>query len=249
MIFNPGFMEDNYLAITPESCTCPGDVLVFECTVDGDGGTFWQGAALQECLQNRILIRHSQFRGNGHTDVNSCGASGTIVVRTISAVNNSFTTQLTIIVNQQLNGGTIECTSDSGRYIGSSQILLKTGIQGATTMPYNYFLQHAAPRASSINFTLGNVKQGKLTFTWKGASESCPAVNYKILSNNCGDCPHTVNSSFVTCSTLSTGLAFICTFTVQAVVCDNILGQASDPIAVLVNSNNIYLVLKLIIIV
>ena len=120
-------MEDNYLAITPESCTCPGVVLVFECTVDGDGGTFWQGTALQECLQNRILIRHSQFRGDGHIDVNSCGASGTIVVRTISAVNNSFTTQLTITVNQQLNGSTIECTSDSGRYIGSSQILLKTG--------------------------------------------------------------------------------------------------------------------------
>ena len=113
-------------------------------------------------------------------------------------------------------------------------------------MPYNYFLQHAAPHVSSINFTLGNVKQGKLTFTWKDASESCPAVNYKILSNNCGDRPHTVNSSFVTCSTLSTELAFICTFTVQAVVCDNIFGQASDPIAVLVNSNYIYLVLKLI---
>ena len=99
-------------------------------------------------------------------------------------------------------------------------------------------MQHAAPHVFSINFTLGNVKQGKLTFTWKGASESCPTVNYKILSNNCGDCPHTINSSIVTCSNFfRTEVAFICAFTDQAVVCDNIFGQASDPIAVLVNSN------------
>ena len=95
-----------------------------------------------------------------------------------------------------------------------------------------------APHVSSINFSLGNVKRRELTFTWKGVSESCPAINYKILSNNCGDCPLTINSSFVTCTNFfTTELAFICAFTVQAVVCDNIFGQASDPIAVLVNSN------------
>ena len=132
-------------------------------------------------------------------------------------MNNSFKTQLTIIVHQQLNGSTIECTSDSGRYIGSSLILLKTGIQGATTPYYNYFLQHAAHNVSSIIFTLGNVKQGKLTFTWTDALESCPTVNYKILSDNCGDCPHTIKSSFVTCSNFFITV-ILCTFTVQAVV-------------------------------
>ena len=43
------------------SCTCLGQELTFECTVDGDGATYWQESALQECPnQNRVIIRHSQ---------------------------------------------------------------------------------------------------------------------------------------------------------------------------------------------
>ena len=115
------------MAITPESCTCPGDELIFECAIEGDAGTYWQGTALEECLQRNILIRHSQFRGGGHIDRKSCGTSGTVVVHTISVVNNTFTTQLTITANHHLNGRTVECVSDRGRVIGCSQIWLKTG--------------------------------------------------------------------------------------------------------------------------
>ena len=129
---NIGYTEDNFLSISPESCTCPGDELVFECTIDGDAGTYWRGTALEDCLQSRILIRHSQFYGGGYTDRRSCGASGTVVVRTISVVNNSFTTQITITVNQQLSGTTVECESDSGRVIGRTQISLKTGNESMT---------------------------------------------------------------------------------------------------------------------
>ena len=125
---NPGHTEDNYSVITSESCTCPGDELIFECTIEGDAGTYWQGTALEQCLQGRILIRHTQFLGGGHTERNACGASGTAIARTISAVNNTlFTTQLTIFANQRLNGSTVMCISDRGRVIGQSQIWLKTG--------------------------------------------------------------------------------------------------------------------------
>ena len=93
---NPGHTEDVYSMITPESCICPGDEMTFECTIEGDAGTYWKGTALEECLQGRILIRHSQFRSGGHTERNACGASGTAIVRTISVVNNTlFTTQQT----------------------------------------------------------------------------------------------------------------------------------------------------------
>ena len=125
---NPGHTEDVYSMITPESCICPGDEMTFECTIEGDAGTYWKGTALEECLQGRILIRHSQFRSGGHTERNACGASGTAIVRTISAVNNTlFTTQLTIFANQWLNGRTVKCASDRDRVIGQSQIWLKTG--------------------------------------------------------------------------------------------------------------------------
>ena len=129
---NLGYTEDTFLSITPESCTCPGDELAFECTIDGDAGTFWQGTALEECYQSRILIRHSQFHGGGYTVRRSCGASGTVIVHTISVMNNSFTTQLTITVNRQLNGKTVECESDKGRVIGRTQISLKTDNKSMT---------------------------------------------------------------------------------------------------------------------
>ena len=127
-------MDDNFFSIIPDSCTCPGDELIFECAIEGDEGTYWQGTALEESLQRRIFINHSHFYAYSgeHIDRNSCGTSGTVVVRTISAVNNTFTTQLTIIANQQLNGSTVECVSDRGRVIGRRQIWLKTGNRSIT---------------------------------------------------------------------------------------------------------------------
>ena len=114
-------MDDNFRMIS--SCACPGTELVFECTVNGDGGTYWQGTTLEECPCSRILVRHSQFE-NGFSVNETCGDNGTVTVRTrtFSAVNNSYTTELVISVNEQLNGSMIECTSDSGRRIGSIPI-------------------------------------------------------------------------------------------------------------------------------
>ena len=96
----------------------------------------------------------------------------------------------------------------------------------------------SAPHVSSLNFTLHQAKQKKLTFTWINVFGGCPATNYNIISRNCGHCPGTVNSSFATCNNFSMTQQSTCTFTVQSVVCGNILGKAADPIAVIMNSNN-----------
>ena len=109
------------------SCTCLGQELTFECTVDGDGATYWQGSALQECPnQNRVIIRHSQHHTRQST-TEECGPTGTVVGTPVSAINMSYTSQLTINVSQHLNGSTIECVSDRGRSLQSSKILLSTG--------------------------------------------------------------------------------------------------------------------------
>ena len=84
--------------------------------------TLWQGTALEECAGGRIILRHSQFNSE-HNIRQTCGASGPVVGRAISVVNDSYTSQLTIIVSQHLNGS-IECASDSGRQVGRSQILI-----------------------------------------------------------------------------------------------------------------------------
>ena len=98
----------------------------------------------------------------------------------------------------------------------------------------------AAPHINSLNFNLTG-RQQKLTFTWIHALESCPATNYNIISRNCGDCPGRVNSSFATCNNFfATQLhGSTCTFTVQSVVCGNLLGEAADPIAVLLSGNSV----------
>jgi hypothetical protein len=57
-------------------------------------------------------------------------------------------------------------------------------------------------------------------------------TNYKIISSNCGDCPRVVNSGFATCNNFLATQVPTCTFTVQSLVCGNILGEAADPIAV-----------------
>ena len=206
---------------------------------------------LTECLQGRILIRHSQFLGGGHTERNACGASGTAIIRTISAVNNTlFTTQLTIFANQWFNGRTVKCVSDRGRVIGQSQIWLMTG-KGSdseiseiacilnTDAQLTIKSLASAPRVSSLSFAVCNVRQQMLTFIWRAASDSCPATEYKIISRNCGDCPWIVNSTSVTCNDylMSTQVTSICTFTVQPVGCIDILGEAANPITVIMNSN------------
>ena len=119
--------NDSELIMSP-SCTCLGQELTFECTVDGDIATYWRGTALQECSnqQNRVIIRHSQHHTQQNT-TEECGSTGTVVGTPVSTVNMSYTSQLTINVSQHLNGSTIECVSDRGRSFGSSEILLSSG--------------------------------------------------------------------------------------------------------------------------
>ena len=131
-------MSEEYQLSQISSCTCLGHELTFECTVDGDGATYWQGSALQECrTQNRVIIRHSQHHTRQNT-TEECGSTGTVVGTPVSAVNMSYTSQLTITVSQYLNGSTIECVSDRGRFFGSSEILLSTGNSLWTNNCYKY---------------------------------------------------------------------------------------------------------------
>ena len=106
------------------SCICPGYEAVFECTVDDGVTTAWRGSALENCSDGTVILRHSKF-DEGHTINETCGTSGPVVGRAISAENGSYTSQLSILVNQELNGSTIECATDDEQLQASSvQVLL-----------------------------------------------------------------------------------------------------------------------------
>ena len=59
---------------------------------------------------------------------NTCGALGSVISRSISIVNDTYTSQLTITANHQLNGTTIECAIDRSHVFDRRYIFLTTGI-------------------------------------------------------------------------------------------------------------------------
>ena len=88
---------------------CPGDVLTTECAVMGGGTTVWLGTAFH-CDNNNfgvIYLRHSQFRESENFEA-SCN-NGAIVARAIGVVNNSYISELNVIVSPELNNTTVEC--------------------------------------------------------------------------------------------------------------------------------------------
>ena len=73
--------------------------------------TFWQGTALKECSESRLILRHSVFNSSYELD-RDCGESGQILGRPIFGNENVFISTLTINISQNTVGRFIECSSD-----------------------------------------------------------------------------------------------------------------------------------------
>jgi hypothetical protein len=116
--------------ISQTPCVCPGYPATYDCNIDGSGATVWQGSAvLHQCpgqSNGLFRLRHSEFNtSRGITE--SCGG---IVARSIGKISNTYFSQLTVIVSQELNGSEVECAHDNGasiNRIGSRIITLTTG--------------------------------------------------------------------------------------------------------------------------
>ena len=62
---------------------------------------------------------------------------------------------------------------------------------------------------------------------------NCAAIHYKILAQNCGNCPSSTPHTTVVCHDMSIGDNLTCSFVVQNVrTCDDITGNMSDPVKV-----------------
>ena len=233
---------------TLSSCICPGYEAVFECVVTGSGATIWSGTALDQCSNDRVLLRHSEFNNqSGYSISQICGDSGPIIGRAVSAVNDSYTSQLIVNVSQSLINATVECAlSDGESQIGTKQILLTTGTfnpqQSHKLIINTRHFYHTAPLPPPNNVTLSMVNSSHLTFTWNSVSPNCQAVHYKINATNCGQCPSSTSCS-VTCpiytdtNSVSCGISNInmlatlpetCAVIFQPVVCDNVSGNQSS---------------------
>ena len=110
-------------------CTCPGNVLAFNCTVVGTatGNTVWQGTAF-DCTANSVLLRHSRFESPGGAS-DECN-NGRIVGRSLDVEGNCYTSQLTVAVSASFNNKTVSCIHNTGTGMITIDVSTLTVMQG-----------------------------------------------------------------------------------------------------------------------
>ena len=107
-----------------EGCdgVCPGDVVIYECTVNGGMGeaeiTVWTGSVITAVCPNfinQVLLFHNRYSAVGGT---SAGCNqGAIEARSVSVSNNrAYTSRIFITLTSEVirEGYTIECDHDDG---------------------------------------------------------------------------------------------------------------------------------------
>ena len=96
-------------------CTCPGDIVTYNCNVTGGGFTIWRGSAF-DCptVESMILLRHSRFEESSGTmgQCNSGAIRGQSIGTGINSLGSTvYTSQLMINLTAfpSVISQTIEC--------------------------------------------------------------------------------------------------------------------------------------------
>ena len=109
-------------------CACPGDRLIYNCSIVGGIATLWRGTAFDCPLDDsEITLRHSQFASNQETGI--CN-NGDIAGHGIGVINNCYTSQLSITIRESYNNNTVQCAFTSSvetRTIGESLLSIVSG--------------------------------------------------------------------------------------------------------------------------
>ena len=112
-----------------ETCVCPhtSHNLTFQCTAVGAGNTIWRGNAFN-CSESghEISLRHSSFRYSE----GALARCGNITGYSLRVKNNSYTSQISVVLSSHLLGHTIECVYDNGEelvVVGNTTVSITTG--------------------------------------------------------------------------------------------------------------------------
>ena len=126
-----------------------------------------------------------------------------MIGRSVSSNNNSFTSQLTLTINERIFNKTIECAGNT-LSLSSESIL-------CSLLYYNYYLKslHLSyyffsciePIPPQNIIRISEIHPQQLRFSWQPVSDSCPINFYIINSTSCGVCPNATNSNSVSCNT------------------------------------------------
>ena len=128
-IYSTVTTETTGLILLSNSCNYPGDILTYECTVEGGVATVWKGSVFDLCdkSDDRSLIHSRYHERNGIEIKYKCGNVTTIVLQAIVSDNNTmvYTSHASVTANCKLDGLKIECYVDNGTkeiMIGSTTI-------------------------------------------------------------------------------------------------------------------------------
>ena len=103
-------------------CACPGQNLIFTCTIVAGRVTIWRGSAF-DCPgnQNEIQLLHNGFSNPGAL-VGECN-DGAIVAESVGVNGTCYTSQLNVTVSRRLHNKTVTCSeSSNSNEIGKSRI-------------------------------------------------------------------------------------------------------------------------------
>ena len=119
---------------TPKVCLCPGDVVVYECSVMGKPGGFTTfSGKFFNCAEYgdhaALVLPHSAFNHSQLQGVNGTCNNGTVVGQSLGVHDGIYSSQLKIIVTSALIGDTIKCSYDNGShtFVVGNSIINNTG--------------------------------------------------------------------------------------------------------------------------
>ena len=129
-------------------CVCPGDKLVYRCTVRENtigGATIWNGTAFSGCPQDEIILFHYQFTSR-RGSIGTCN-EGDIVGQGLIVEGNDYTSQLNLTITPDTVGKTINCAYDALTADSSNDIIqFSTIVPGTHSFYINFYI-------SSVDFS------------------------------------------------------------------------------------------------
>ena len=103
---------------TGQGCIAQGEIISYECTVDGGAITVWRGSAFNYCSAVSIALLHSLFTQPDGVS----GECGDLTAMSVRVSGTEYTSRLTLTATDELNGKKVNCTPNGVDLIGSDTI-------------------------------------------------------------------------------------------------------------------------------
>ena len=137
IVLSQSLPVDNLRVVT--DCVCPGDVVMYECTVCGGESTLtvWEGSGFRDCGSREIILSHPNSPGT----ISGICNNGEIIGHVLSAENGCYTSQLNVTFNDQLQNSTVICSADNGTHsseIGRLMLSRNSGMFHNLSTVFNY---------------------------------------------------------------------------------------------------------------